>query len=115
MAAIPRSTIHYLFSIRTEFSQGEALFNIPEYNFKVKSANLTPNTATGIGSWTEEIFLSKFRNYREQNVYDYNPGKHNTDMPWSILAKTTDNDIKSIYSYLRTIKPIINKVEKWPL
>jgi hypothetical protein len=36
-------------------------------------------------------------------------------MPWSILAKMTDDDIKSIYSYLRTIKPVNNKVEKWPI
>jgi hypothetical protein len=93
---------------------GGALFSTPGQNFKVKAANLTPDTATGIGSWTYEIFLSKFKNYREQKAYDYNPGKHNTDMPWSILAKMTDDDIKNIYSYLRTIKPVHNKVEKWP-
>jgi cytochrome c553 len=93
---------------------GGALYNVPESNFKVRSSNLTPDTATGIGSWTEEIFLSKFKNYREQKAYDYNPGKYNTDMPWSILAKMTDDDIRSIYSYLRTIKPVNNKTEKWP-
>jgi mono/diheme cytochrome c family protein len=93
---------------------GGALYHVPESNFKVRSSNLTPDTATGIGSWTEEIFLSKFKNYREQKAYEYNPGKYNTDMPWSILAKMTDDDIKSIYSYLRTIKPVHNKVEKWP-
>jgi mono/diheme cytochrome c family protein len=93
---------------------GGALYKVPESNFKVRSSNLTPDTATGIGSWTEEIFLSKFKNYREQKAYDYNPGKYNTDMPWSIVAKMTDDDIKSIYSYLRTIKPVHNKLEKWP-
>ncbi len=93
---------------------GGALFNIPETNIKVKSANLTPDTATGIGSWTEDLFLSKFKNYRERKAFDYNPGKHNTDMPWTMLAHMTDDDIKSIYSYLRTIKPVHNKVEKWP-
>ena len=93
---------------------GGALYNVPESDFKVRSSNLTPDTATGIGSWTEEIFLSKFKSYREQNAYDYNPGKYNTDMPWTILAKMTDDDIKSIYSYLRTIKPVNNKIEKWP-
>jgi mono/diheme cytochrome c family protein len=93
---------------------GGALFNIPGQNFNVKAANLTPDTSTGIGSWTEEIFLSKFKNYRDQKAYDYNPGKYNTDMPWSILAKMTDDDIKNIYSYLKTIRPVNNKVEKWP-
>jgi hypothetical protein len=93
---------------------GGALYKVPESNFKVRSSNLTPDTATGIGSWTEEIFLSKFKNYREQKAYDYNPGKYNTDMPWTILAKMTDDDIKRIYRYLRTIKPVNNKIEKWP-
>ena len=93
---------------------GGALYKVPESDFKVRSSNLTPDTATGIGNWTEEIFLSKFKNYREQKAYDYNPGKYNTDMPWTILAKMTDDDIKSIYRYLRTIKPVNNRVEKWP-
>jgi cytochrome c553 len=94
---------------------GGNLFNIPGTDIVVRSSNLTPDTATGIGNWTEEIFLSKFKNYREQKAYDYNPGKFNTDMPWTILAKMTDDDIKSIYRYLRTIRPVHNKVEKWPL
>ena len=93
---------------------GGALYHVPGSDFKVRSSNLTPDTATGIGSWTEEAFLSKFKNYREQKAYDYNPGKYNTDMPWSILARMTDDDIKSIYRYLRTIKPVHNKIEKWP-
>jgi hypothetical protein len=93
---------------------GGALYNVPESNFKVRSSNLTPDSVTGIGNWTEKIFLSKFKNYRKQKAYNYNPGKYNTDMPWSILAKMTDDDIKSIYSYLRMIKPVHYKVEKWP-
>ena len=93
---------------------GGSLFNIPGTNIKVKAANLTPDTATGIGNWTDETFLSKFKNYREQKAYDYNPGKYNTDMPWTMLANMTDEDIKSIYRYLQTIKPVHNKVDKWP-
>jgi hypothetical protein len=93
---------------------GGALYQVPGSDFKVRSSNLTPDTSTGIGSWKEEAFLSKFKNYREQKAYDYNPGKYNTDMPWTILARMTDDDIKSIYRYLRTIKPVHNKIEKWP-
>ncbi len=47
-------------------------------------------------------------------AYYYNPKKDKTDMPWTMLANMTDDDIKSIYNYLRTIKPVNNKVEKWP-
>lgn len=93
---------------------GGLLSNKPGNKFKVKSANLTPDTVTGIGGWTEEMFLAKFQNYRNKEAFDYDPGKYNSEMPWTIFAKMTDDDIKSIYRYLRTIKPIKNKVTKWP-
>jgi len=79
-----------------------------------KSANITPDTTTGIGGWTEEMFLAKFKNYKDKEAYDYDPGKYNSEMPWTIFANMTDDDIKSIYKYLRTIKPIKNTVTKWP-
>ncbi len=80
----------------------------------VNSANITPDSATGIGAWTEERFLNKFTAYREEKNYNYDPGKQNTIMPLSILAGMKDEDLKAIYAYLRTIKPISNKVEKYP-
>ncbi|PZR06336.1 MAG: cytochrome C [Flavobacterium psychrophilum] len=98
---------------RDSLLAGGLLFNKPG-NFKVKSANITPDTTTGIGAWTEEMFLAKFKNYRDREAYDYDPGKHNSEMPWTIFANMTDDDIKSIYKYLRTVKPIKNKVTKWP-
>ena len=93
---------------------GGQLSNKPGNNFKVTSANITPDTTTGIGAWTEEMFLAKFKSYRDKEAYDYNPGKYNSEMPWTIFANMTDDDIKCIYKYLRTIKPIKNKVTKWP-
>lgn len=93
---------------------GGQLSNKPGNNFKVKSANITPDTATGIGGWTEEMFLAKFKSYRDKEAYEYDPGKYNSEMPWTIFANMTDDDIKSIYRYLRTVKPIKNKVTKWP-
>ena len=83
-------------------------------SFTVNSANLTPDSATGIGAWTEEMFLAKFKSYRDPKAYSYAPGKYNTIMPWTILCNLTDNDLKAIYAYLRSIKPVNNKVEKWP-
>jgi hypothetical protein len=93
---------------------GGQLSNKPGNNFKVKSANITPDTATGIGGWTEEMFMAKFNSYRDKEAYEYDPGKYNSEMPWTIFANMTDDDIKSIYRYLRTVKPIKNKVTKWP-
>lgn len=83
-------------------------------SFKVVSANITSDTATGIGKWSEEQFLQKFTHYREEKNYNYNPGKENTIMPLSLLAGMTDDDLKAIYAYMKTVKPISNKVEKYP-
>ena len=68
--------------------------------------NLTPDTNTGIGFWTEDMFIKTIRT-----------GKHfgtgrpiNPPMPWFNYAKMTDEDLKAVYAYLRTIPPIVNHV-----
>ena len=81
--------------------------------FKVTSANITPDS-TGIGAWTEAQFLNKFVPYREEKNYSHNPGKENTIMPLTVFAHMTDDDLKAIYAYLKTVKPVVNKVEKYP-
>jgi mono/diheme cytochrome c family protein len=82
--------------------------------FKVVSPNITPDSATGIGAWTEAQFLNKFTMYREEKSYNFNPGKDNTIMPLSLLAGIKDEDLKAIYAYMKSVKPISNKVEKYP-
>ena len=99
---------------RDSLLAGGQLSNKPGQKFKVVSANITPDSATGIGTWTEEVFLAKFASYRNKEMYAHDPGKYNSEMPWSIFANMTDEDIRSIYRYLRTVKPIRNKVTKWP-
>lgn len=118
----------YLFTVsdcgtcHTPFVKGQPDFNrvnaggntFTIANFKVGSANITPDSATGLGTWTEERFLTKFTLYREEKNYNLNPGTQNTVMPLSELAGMKDDDLKAIYAYLRTVKPISNKVEKYP-
>ncbi|MGQ0738725.1 MAG: cytochrome c [Bacteroidota bacterium] len=82
--------------------------------FKVAVSNITPDTATGIGAWTEEMFVSKFRNNASDEVVNRNPGRENTIMPWSTYGKMTEDDLKAVYAFLRTVKPVSNKVEKYP-
>jgi Cytochrome c len=82
--------------------------------FKVNSSNITPDSATGIGKWSEEMFLEKFRLYRDKAAYSANPGKNNSIMPWAMYAQMEDFDLKAIYRYLRTLPPVNNSVEKWP-
>jgi mono/diheme cytochrome c family protein len=82
--------------------------------FKVAVGNITPDSATGIGAWSEEIFLSKFKNNASDAVINTHPGRQNTFMPWYMYGKMKDDDLKAIYAFLRTVKPIKNKVEKFP-
>jgi mono/diheme cytochrome c family protein len=68
------------------------------------SMNLTPDTLTGIGNWTEEMFIKTIRTGKHWGV-----GRPiMPPMPWFNYAKFTDDDIKSVYAYLRTIPPVKN-------
>ncbi len=81
--------------------------------FRVASANITPDS-TGIGGWSEEQFMNKFTLYRDaKNITAY-PGKQNTVMPLVDYSGMTDNDLKALFAYLRTVKPMSNKVAKYP-
>ena len=97
---------------QTRMYAGGFTFNVG--SFTVTSANITPDDSTGIGLWTEAQFLNKFTPYREEKNYSHNPGKENTIMPVSLLAGMTDDDLKAIYAYLKTVPPVKNVVVKWP-
>jgi mono/diheme cytochrome c family protein len=70
------------------------------------AANLTPDNATGIGTLTEEMFIKSLREGKWMGV-----GRPLLPpMPWQTIGQMTDQDLKAIYAYLRTIKPIHNEV-----
>ena len=81
---------------------------------KVTSANITPDSTTGIGTWTEERFLNKFTTYRDSTQFMRDPGNQNTVMPLAMYAGMKDEDLKAIYAYLKTVPPMKNMVEKFP-
>jgi hypothetical protein len=89
-------------------------FKFPNGNI-VRSANLTPSQETGIGLWTEEVFLGKFKTYRDSAGQNktVSPNEFNSVMPWTMFAGMTDGDLKSIYRYLTTVDPVEHKVEKF--
>ena len=70
------------------------------------SRNLTPDVATGLGSWTEDMFIKTIRD-----------GKHQGEgrpllppMPWQMYRQATDDDLKAIYAFLKSIPAINNPV-----
>ena len=71
------------------------------------AANLTPDSSGFGETWTEELFISAIRS-----------GKHMGTsrpilpaMPWEMQANMTDDDLRAVFAYLRTIPPIKNKVQ----
>jgi hypothetical protein len=41
------------------------------------------------------------------------PGEYNSIMPWMMYAHMEEDDLKAIYAYLKTVKPIENIVERF--
>jgi mono/diheme cytochrome c family protein len=68
--------------------------------------NLTPDKATGIGSWTEEMFVNALRTGKHQGA-----GRPILPpMPWNWYRNMTDEDLKAVFAYLLSLKPINNPV-----
>jgi len=65
--------------------------------YEILAPNLTPDPETGhITQWSEDAFVSRFKG---GSVF---PG---SKMPWPNFAKMTEEDMRSIYRYLRTLPP----------
>ena len=81
----------------------------------LRSSNLTTDQETGIGAWTEEMFLAKFKVYGDSSYVPpaVAPGEFNSIMPWTMYGHMKTSDLKAIYAYLKSIAPISNKVEKF--
>jgi mono/diheme cytochrome c family protein len=75
----------------------------------VVSANITPDVETGIGRMTRDEFIGLFQSFAEIDP-PAAPPHRNTIMPWFPLSKLPPEDLGAIYDYLRTVKPIKNKI-----
>ena len=70
------------------------------------AANLTPDKATGLGAWTVEQFIKAMRTGKHLGV-----GRPILPpMPWFDVAVLSDADLKALFAYLRSMKPISNHV-----
>lgn len=70
------------------------------------SRNLTPDKETGLGSWTDAIFIKALRTGK-----DMGEGRPILPpMPWQDIGKTSDSDLKAIFAYLKSLKPVKNAV-----
>ena len=81
----------------------------------VRTANITPDMNTGIGSWTEQQFVNRFKQYAD-SAYVYHEvaaGEFNTAMPWIMYSQMSEEELKAIYAYLRTASPVEHLVTKF--
>ena len=70
------------------------------------AANLTPDENTGLGIWTEDMFVKAMRTGRHMGV----SRQILPPMPWNNVGAMTDEDLKALYAYLRSIPPMHNRV-----
>lgn len=70
------------------------------------ASNLTPDPTTGIGKrYNEASFLATMRTGKKPNGTAVMP-----PMPSEVYQNMTDDDLKAIWAYLQTVKPINNAV-----
>lgn len=71
------------------------------------AANLTSDD-TGTGTWSEEQFMYAIRNGKFKGLAGSRPLL--PPMPWEMYQHMTDDELKAIFAYLKTTKPVRNVV-----
>ncbi|KHJ70127.1 alcohol dehydrogenase [Pantoea rodasii] len=67
----------------------------------IYASNITPDTETGIGSWTERDFFRAVRHGKGKEGEHLYPA-----MPYNAYVKLTDQDMHDLWMYMRSVKPI---------
>ena len=81
-----------------EFAGGKQIEGFP-----TRSANITPDPS-GISYYDEATFVKALRT-GHVGARTLNP-----PMPWWVFRNMSDDDLKAIFAYLRTVKPVHNRV-----
>lgn len=69
-------------------------------------SNITPDRKAGIGSWSDDEFISALRDGRGRDGTYLYPA-----MPYPAFTKITREDVLAIRAYLQTISPVPDKIE----
>jgi len=82
-------------------------FKFDEKPFTAYAPNLTPDPETGIGKWTDQQIIDAIRKGKRPDGSTIGP-----PMPIALYRDIAEDDAKAIVAYLRSLKPIKNKVPK---
>ncbi|MEG3132540.1 c-type cytochrome [Rouxiella sp. T17] len=69
------------------------------------ASNITPDAETGIGNWTEREFYRAVRHGKGKEGGNLYPA-----MPYNAYVKVSDRDMHDLWLYMRSVKPVNNKV-----
>jgi len=72
------------------------------------SANLTPDNETGIGTWQPEMFITAMKTGKHLGVAEGRPIL--PPMPWQNMAQLPEEDLRSMFAYLKSLPAVKNKV-----
>lgn len=76
-----------------------------------RTANITPDSVSGIGAWTRERFVGAFKARRSGGSPA--AGARLSPMPWLAYSRMNEEDLGAIYDYLRTVPPVRNEVVRF--
>lgn len=81
----------------------------------LQSRNISPDKETGIGSWTKEQFIERFKSFDKPEIQNIYMEAHvdNTVMPWIEFSKMDSSKLGDIYDYLHSLSPVNHAVERY--
>ena len=91
----------------TESFGGGRTFQIPTRE-PIVSLNISPAAGTSTGGKPRDSFIGRFKAFASDGARKLRApaGNPSTVMPWTDLARMSEEDLGAIYDYLRTVKPV---------
>ncbi|TKJ29529.1 MAG: hypothetical protein CEE40_07895 [Chloroflexi bacterium B3_Chlor] len=98
----PRSPNTGVYDMTRPFGGGD--FLIAEEGVDTTGPNITPDVTTGIGDWTQEQFVTAMRTgVRPDGTVMV------TFMPWPVYTRWTEDDLRAVWLYLRSLEPVAHE------
>ncbi|MBC7866433.1 MAG: cytochrome C, partial [Gloeobacteraceae cyanobacterium ES-bin-316] len=71
--------------------------------YSITTPNLTPHKTGSISGWTQNQFIARFR---------LGKSIKQSHMPWGPYSKMSDLELKAIYKFLQTVKPVQTEIPR---